>query len=534
MIATTVWRAAQRVLILMGSLCIGGVLNTAVLAASIHAAEPSARLILRLHADTTLQPAAHTAASAVAARLATVLADTHIDGVTFERAIGGDILVARLAPGTTRAQAQAISDLLKSHPAVRYAEPDGRVQPVFVPADPLRTNQWFHYDTYGIRAYDAWDAERGVASVVMALLDTGIQTHADLNPARILPGYDFVSITTYSNDGDGLDADPTDPGDAVTANECGAGKPANPSSWHGLHLAGIMLAETDNNIGVAGLNHASRLLPVRVLGKCGGSDADIIDGILWAAGLPGSGAPALNPTPARVINLSFAAQRTCTAGIQDAIDRATAAGVVVVTAVGNDGGVDIANVLPAGCNNVIPVAATTRGGEIASYSNVGSRVLLSAPGGDNLVPGNGIYSLYNTGDTAPAADAYIDYYGTSVAAAQVTAGVSLLLSAQPALTPGDVRTILRQTVQAFPAGGCPAANCGAGILDLNAAVRMAQTFVPSSSSTVSTDASSGGGGGGGCVLQTGAPAVSAARDVTWLLVLVGLAVLRRGDYTSRV
>lgn len=527
--AATAWWTARRILILMGSLYCGGASGVSAQAAT-PAADPPARLILRLHTEKALQPAAQASAPAADARLAAVLAELHLAGVTLERVLGGDILIARLTPGTSPEQARTLSARLKTHPAVRYAEPDGRVRPAYVPTDPLRVDQWFQYDTYGIRAYEAWDVERGAAGVVMALLDTGILAHVDLNPARILPGYDFVSSTTYSNDGDGLDADPTDPGDAVIANECGAGEPAEDSSWHGLHLAGILQAETDNAIGMAGLNHASRLLPVRVLGKCGGSYVDIIDGILWAAGLPGSGATLQNPTPARVINLSFSAQQTCTAGIQDVIDRATAAGVVVIAAAGNNDGLDIANVLPAGCNNVIPVAATTRGGEIASYSNVGSRVLLSAPGGDrdslNRVV-DGIWSLGNTGTTSPDGDSYTEAPGTSQAAAQVTAAVSLLFSVQPALAPGDVRTILQQAVQAFPAGGCPATNCGAGILDMNAAVRMAQTFVPNNSSNSPTAATSGGGGGGGCSLRAPAPAASAVHDLTWLLVFIGLQVLRR-------
>ncbi|HEY9198119.1 MAG TPA: S8 family serine peptidase, partial [Gammaproteobacteria bacterium] len=490
---------------------------------------PKARLILRLQDDATVQPAAVSTAAPVDARLAAVLADLHIDGVVFERVLGGDILVARMAPGTTAEQARAISELLNTHPAIRYAEPDGRVRPAYVPADPLRVGQWFQYEAYGVSAYDAWDVERGAAGVVMALLDSGIRTHEDLDATRVLPGYDFVSNPAYANDGGGLDANPTDPGDGVAANECGAGEPAEDSSWHGLHLAGIMIAQTDNNIGVAGLNHVSKLLPVRVLGKCGGSYADIIAGILWAAGLPGSGAATLNPRPAHVINLSFAAEQACTAGIQDAIDRAVAAGAVVVAAAGNSNGLDVANVLPAGCSNVIAVAATTRGGDIAGYSNVGSRVSLSAPGGDGIVPGDGILSLFNSGLTTPGADDYAYFAGTSVAAAQVAAGVSLLISIQPGLTSSDVRTILRQSASAFPAGGCPAANCGAGILNLDAAVRIARSFTPSSAST-----GDGGGGGGGCVLRTGADGNAGAQDVVWLLVLLGVAALRRAGHGPMV
>lgn len=508
------WRAAQPALLLLCSMFT----QTAVAVDSAATSEPVPRLILRLQDDATTARVASTAVTP-AQRFEALLAELQIEGLSVERALGGDILVVRFADGITGDEARAIRTRLQVHPALRYAEPDGRVHPVLMPTDPLRAQQWFHYEAYGIGAYDAWDHERGATGVVMALLDSGIRTHEDLNSARILPGYDFVSNASLANDGDGIDNDPTDPGDAVVAGECGAGKPAEPSNWHGLHLAGVMMAETDNAVGIAGLNHRSRLLPVRALGKCGGSYTDIIAGILWAAGLPGSGAP-VNPTPADVINLSFAADQACTAGIQDAINRAVAAGTVVVAAAGNDYGTDVAQVLPAGCDNVITVAASTRSGDIAAFSNVGARVLLSAPGGDNVVAGNGILSIYNSGITTPAADDYAYLVGTSVASAQVTAAVSLLLSVRPTLAVADIRTILHQSVQPFPAGACPARNCGAGILDLNAAVRAAESFVaapPNSSAP-----SAGGGGGGGCSLRVGAP--GSAHDAVWPLLLLGLAV----------
>lgn len=508
------WRAAQPALLLLCSMFT----QTAVAVDSAATSEPVPRLILRLQDDATTARVASTAVTP-AQRFEALLAELQIEGLSVERALGGDILVVRFADGITGDEARAIRTRLQAHPVLRYAEPDGRVHPVLVPTDPRRAHQWFHYEAYGIRAYDAWDRERGATGVVMALLDSGIRTHEDLDAARILPGYDFISDANLAADGNGLDNDPTDPGDAVVAGECGAGEPAKPSNWHGLHLAGVMMAETDNAVGIAGLNHRSRLLPVRALGKCGGSDTDIIAGILWAAGLPGSGAP-VNPTPADVINLSFAAGRACTAGIQDAINRAVAAGTVVVAAAGNDYGTDVAQVLPAGCDNVITVAASTRSGDIAAFSNVGARVLLSAPGGDNVVVDNGIHSVYNTGITTPGADDYAYRAGTSVASAQVTAAVSLLLSVRPTLTVANIRTILRQSVQAFPAGACPARNCGAGILDLNAAVRAAESFAAAPPN--SAPSASGGGGGGGCSLRIGAP--DSAHDAVWLLLLLGLAV----------
>ena len=483
---------------------------------------PVARLILRLHEA----PTAHAAsgqAHATEARLKGVLRSLNIEGVVLERSVDASLVVMRFTVPVSPQQIAAIAERLESSSEVMYAEPDSWVKPAYTPSDPLveLTRQWFHYEASGIRAYDAWDLERGVAGIVIALLDTGIRTHEDINPARVLPGYDFISSfispNNIANDGDGRDADPTDPGDHVVADECGAGESAEDSSWHGLHLAGIMTATADNAVGGAGINHVSRLLPVRVLGKCGGSFSDILDAILWSAGLPVSGVPA-NPTPAKVINLSFAGAGACSAAVQDAINRATNAGSIVVAAAGNENGTDIANVFPAGCNNVIAVTATDRSGAVASYSNIGSRVLLGAPGGDGAFV-NGIYSTYNTGLTAPGADSYTYFTGTSVAAAQVSAAVSLMLSIQPAFTLSDIRQILSQTAQPYT-GGCPASNCGAGRLDMFAALQLAQTTTPGTPSAA-VQAPGGGGGGGGCVLQ---PSASSGPDIAWWLIALFVSV----------
>ncbi|MBI5462481.1 MAG: S8 family serine peptidase [Gammaproteobacteria bacterium] len=460
--------------------------------------------------------------AALAARFDAILSALNIQDVRFGHGLGAALFTAKLAAPLTLPQATELAARLSAHPEVIYAEPDGRVRAVaFVPRDPLRSDQWYLFEQYGIGAYDAWDLERGAARVVVAILDTGILAHADLDSARVLNGYDFVSDPAIANDGDGRDADPSDPGDAVLANECGAGMPAANSTWHGLHLAGVIGATADNGIGVSGVNHASRLLPVRVLGKCGGDFSDIIKAIMWSAGLSVNGVPD-NPTPAQVINLSFAAAASCTPAMQDAIDRATAAGAIVVAAAGNNNGADVVDTLPAGCDNVIAVTATDRAGAVAAYANVGSRVLLGAPGGDTLSP---ILSVYNSGTAAPAGDAYAYVAGTSVAAAQVTAAVSLLLSAQPELTLSEVRRILRQSVQTYT-GGCPADNCGAGILDLYAAVRTATAPAPDSATST---ASSGGGSGGGCTLHRTTDSSAASTWMLLLCVLWGMRPKRRAS-----
>src|SRR5690606_31257016 len=145
--------------------------------------------------------------------------------------------------------------------------------------------------------------------VVVAVLDTGITRHGDLD-ANVLPGYDFISDAGKANDGDGRDNDPSDPGDWVTLNQCPGGNRAENSSWHGTHVAGTIAAVTNNAKGVAGTAFGARILPVRVLGTCGGYDSDIADAIVWAAGGSVSGVPT-NANPAEVINLSLGGGGAC-------------------------------------------------------------------------------------------------------------------------------------------------------------------------------------------------------------------------------
>ena len=130
----------------------------------------------------------------------------------------------------------------------------------------------------------------------MAVLDTGIlPAEADIaGSPNLAPGFDMITDPFIANDGDGRDSDATDPGDAVVAGECGPNEPPvdQGDSWHGSHVAGtIGVVNTNNGVGVAGANWSVTTVPVRVLGKCGGTNADINDGIRWAAGLPVPGVP---------------------------------------------------------------------------------------------------------------------------------------------------------------------------------------------------------------------------------------------------
>jgi serine protease len=394
----------------------------------------------------------------------------------------------RLDQQMSLAEARALANSLMSRdPAIEYAEPDLVMRPFLTPNDSRYAEQWDLFEaTGGLRADLAWDKATG-SGVTVAVLDTGYLPHADLS-ANLVMGYDFVSDAFVGNDGDGRDADARDPGDAVVAGECGGGQPAQDesSSWHGTHVAGTIAAVTNNARGIAGVAFGSRVLPVRVLGKCGGYLSDIADAVIWASGGSVAGAPT-NVTPARVINLSLGGSGNCGATYQNAINAARSRGSVVVVAAGNSN-TDVSSATPANCAGVITVAATGRTGGRAYYSNYGTLVDLAAPGGDmSTGTVNGILSTLSDGLTMPGADNYAFYQGTSMATPHVAGTVALMLSRNPALTPDEVETRIKSSARAFPAA-CN--GCGMGLVDANAAVDAAVGTVnpPPSSPTLTAEA----------------------------------------------
>ncbi|MFC1465699.1 MAG: S8 family serine peptidase [Candidatus Brachytrichaceae bacterium NZ_4S206] len=396
--------------------------------------------------------------------------------LTHVREMSGEAHVLRLPQPLPYDEVEQIAKRLEQLDEVEYASPSGRRFIALTPNDSFYGQQW-HYlapapGNYGANLPAAWDITTGVASLVISVIDTGILFgHPDL-AGRTVPGYDFISNINTANDGNGRDADASDPGDWSTSSDpCGA----SPSSWHGTHVAGTIGAATNNSTGVAGINWVSKILPVRALGRCGGSDADIIDGMRWSAGLSVPGVPN-NPNPARVINMSLGGSGSCTSALQNAVNAVVAAGSVLVVAAGNSNAPAI-GFAPGNCNNVITVAATNRQGNKASYSNFGSVVEISAPGGETGT--NGVLSTLNAGTTTPAAHTYEFYNGTSMAAPHVAGIVSLMLSVNPSLTPAQVLSLLQTTVTPFPSGStCNTTNCGAGIVNAAAAVQAAQASAP--------------------------------------------------------
>ena len=385
------------------------------------------------------------------------------------RSMSYNARVLALPERVPAAVANTIAEKLAADPAIEYAVADQLKRPYFVPNDTLYAQQWNLFeDTGGARLQDAWDRERGAAGIVIALIDTGILPHGDLDAARLVPGYDFIGDVDAANDGDGRDADPTDSGDWVAAGECGANWPAEDSTWHGTSVTGVMGARSDNAAGIAGVNHGSGILMARALGKCGGYTSDLVDAMRWAAGLRVPGVPD-NPNPARVINLSFGGEGDCSRLEQDAIDEINARGAVVIAAAGNES--DIASRhAPGNCNDVVTVAAITRSAARAWYTNTGKDVDVSAPGGDFL---DSILSVGNTGKMAPAADDFTSVVGTSFATAHVSGIAGLILSANDGLSSKQVRNILATSARPFPDASCDPARCGSGIVDADAAVQLA-------------------------------------------------------------
>ncbi len=456
-------------------------------------AQPTDQIIIKYRTSAALQGAISPTSASELQRLS----DAAGVPLTYVREMSGDAHVLGLSTRTPLEEVRAIADRLAALPEVEYAEPDAIMVPMLTPDDKYYRDQWHYHapgsNGYGINAPAAWDITTGSASIVVADIDTGITNHPEF-AGRTVPGYDFISNAYIANDGDGRDSDPSDPGNWNAANECGSGSPAQDSSWHGTHTAGTIGAASNNGTGVAGINWVSKILPVRVLGKCGGLISDIADAMRWSAGLSVPGVPA-NPNPAKVINMSLGGKGACPASYQDAINAIVASGATVVVSAGNDNA-DAGGYNPASCNGVITVAATDRDGKRASYSNYGSTVEISAPGGDiSVVRTDGVLSTINTGKQGPLDSAYRFYDGTSMAAPHVTGVVSLMYSVNPSLTSAQVLSALQSTVTAFPAGStCNTSICGSGIVNAGAAVAAvdARSPVPAITGLVPPSATGGG------------------------------------------
>jgi serine protease len=456
--------------------------------------------------------------------------------LTAGRTLGGGMSVLHVDTLAAGSDGATLLHALRADSAVEFAEPDRRVKAqVFTPNDPLFPAQWYLQGDQpaGIRANSAWEVTRGgstpaTSSVVVAVLDTGVRRdHPDLQN-KLLLGYDFISGTAASgfaiaNDGDGWDADPSDPGDFMLASdfanaafkggECGGGPNKDqptPSTWHGTRVSGMLAANTDNAVGIAGTGFNIRILPVRVLGKCGGFESDVIAGMYWAAGLvipppllQSTDLPT-NTTPAQIINMSLGADGACSASYATAVRDITNRGVLVVASAGNEGR---AVGTPASCAGALAVAGVRHIGTKVGYSNLGPEITVAAPAGNCVNVGPNDLCLFaldtttNDGSTTPGANIYTDRlgratYGTSFASPQVAGTAGLMKAVHPALTPAMLISRIRGSARAFPTSSdstpqppscvlpsitalqaseciCNTTVCGAGLLNAEAAVTAA-------------------------------------------------------------
>jgi serine protease len=394
--------------------------------------------------------------------------------------------------------------------ATEYAATNGIRRVAAEPNDPYYDLQW-HYEL--LRLPEAWDVTTGSASVVVAVIDTGVVQHPDL-PAPIV-GYDFVSDPWQANDGDGRDPDPTDPGDGAFGEA---------SSFHGTHVAGTIGALTNNGQGVAGVCWNVRLMHLRVLGRLGGNDFDIGEAIRYAARLVNVSGT-LPTDAARVINLSLGGPGP-SATMESAVNAARNAGVLVVAAAGNESSSGF--FAPAGYPGCVSVSSVGAGGTLASYSNYGSTIDVTAPGGDFADQNadgytDGVLSTWRD----PPSNTYAFMHGTSMASPHVAGVAALVLAVDPTLTPSQLQSVLEDTAYDL---GPPGIDLfyGHGLVDAYEAVARASGGPPPvapklrlqdgllnfGSTETSLDAAITNTGGG--TLHVGDPVVEDAATVPWL------------------
>jgi serine protease len=326
-------------------------------------------------------------------------------------------------------------DALKKRPDVMFAEPNYIRRTMGEPDDEYYPLQW-HYPL--IHLPQAWELTTGSSDVIVAVIDTGIlSNHPDIDPSRIVDGYDFISNLSISLDGDGIDDNPEDPGDDLEGR----------SSFHGTHVAGTIGAATNNAIGVAGVTWGGKIMPLRALGNGGGLASDIREAIKYAAGLPNSSGIELPPSRrANIINMSLGGGSRSDLD-QQAIDDARKAGVIIIAAAGNFA--SNAPMYPAAYDGVISVSAVGADKQLAPYSNYGATIDIAAPGGNMSrdYDGDGrLDGVWSTGGNDASGFIQLVYnlkQGTSMAAPHVAGVVALMKSLYPALTPALLDVWLR-------------------------------------------------------------------------------------------
>ena len=317
--------------------------------------------------------------------------------------------------------------LLTASPLVKLAEPN-----IIFKADATNPNdsryaqQWNLWDTYGVAANQAWDLQRGSAGVTLAVIDTGLDyNHEDLAGRRV-DGYDF-----YNGDSDPMD-----------------------DNGHGTMIAGVACANTNNSLGIAGLDWYARIMPLKALNAKGEGSLDGVVNSLYRAASQGAG----------VINMSFTSS-TYSQELETAVEYAHSKGCVMVAATGNEGTSRID--YPAGLTYVIGVGSIGQGGNRSGFSNYNSSV-------DLVAPGENIYGPYPGG----GGNRYNSGSGTSEASPHV-AGAALLIKAEyPGTAPDEIWRRLKDGARDLGAPGYDE-EYGWGLIDMNASLRVPMVRITS-------------------------------------------------------
>ncbi len=381
----------------------GGRLPSASAQSGAHASRQTGDVIVRFRPGTSL-----TGVAAAIGRARTAVQDvTHGSGLVLLHPAAGESVAAAVAR-------------LRAEPDVQFAEPNTTVHATITPTDPLyASNQW-NLPQIGMPA--AWDRTTGSASVIVAVLDTGVDaTQPDL-AVRTVAGYNFIANNTNTAD----------------------------DNFHGTFVAGIIGAAANNGTGIAGVCWTCAIMPVKVLDATGSGDMfHAAEGIDWAVA-----------HGAKVINMSFGGP-TADTGLQTAVNNAWNAGVVLVAAAGNDNGGPV--LYPAAFPNVMAIASLSQAGTRSTFSNVGPQLALSAPG-ENIASVMCACAAYTGG--------YGTGSGTSFAAPQV-AGVAALMASAGITNNATIVSTLESTATDVDAPGFDN-NTGWG--RVNAALALAPAY----------------------------------------------------------
>ena len=429
---------------------------------------------------------------------------------------------------------------LRKRPDIESADLNYLRYATAIPDDEYYPRQW-NYPL--INLPQAWSVTALPAAsehpVIVAVVDTGVMlNHPDLKANLSPAGYDFISDPAIAADGDGIDDNPDDPGD---------GDNMQRSSFHGTHVAGIIGAQSNNKIGVSGISWGTntKIMPIRVLGRGGGTTYDIIQGVRYAAGLSND-SKTVPPQRADIINLSLGGAGF-TMAEQAEYNAIRDAGILIVAAAGNGSSANPS--YPAAYDSVLSVSAVTLAREKAPYSNFGSTIDIAAPGGDTLVDSDGdgwfdgiLSTLAKTDGSNGAREAVYSFaQGTSMAAPHVS-GVAAIMKALDARLDSDKFTALLRDGRLTTDLGAPGRDdqFGYGLLDALKAVENIDVELPP---IISTNPSGGlnfgpfvtqlefttRNAGGGSFSITGV-----TTDVNWLDVTPRSLEGSEGTFTATV